>query len=345
MGQRSKMSKRAAITGINGQDGFYLSKYLLSLGYEVYGLRRPSANDEKIIDPRIKIYDGDLLDGTSLEKFVRESRPHELYNLAGFSHIGKSFGQPETVVDINALGVVRLLEIIKNHSPETRFCQASSYEIFAGNEIMPANELSTPMPVSPYSISKLAADNFIKLYRANFGLFACSAILGNHESPYRPKYFVTRKITNWLAKRLAGDSAPLSLGFLDAARDWGSAEDYVVAMHQILSGNRPQDYIVCTGVPTTVRQFLELSLKLYDIPIRWSGGGAAERGYDINNNELIIIDPLFYRPTDVPLLYGDNAKICEDFGWYPKIKLENIIEGMVKHDLLLSQTHQQRKGW
>lgn len=255
------MGKTALILGITGQDGYYLNQLLQEKGYKVFGMVRPECEKDTQNLAGATLLDGDLTDHTSLVRVVAASNPDEIYNLAGFSHVGKSHEQPELVAQVNTVGVIRLLEVIKNFNPKIKLLQASTYEVFAGNEQMPINEYSDIRPVSPYSIAKAAADEYIKLYRTRYGIYAVSVYLGNHESPLRGHNFVTRKITDWIGRYKAGlTDQPLELGQLQNQRNWGHAKDHVRIMWEILQESTPINKLVCTNKVNTVNDIVSMAL-------------------------------------------------------------------------------------
>lgn len=339
--------KRVLISGISGQDGWYLTQLLHKEGYDLFGLHRENSVIHPDVKNKVTLIDGDLTDHTSLQRAFEIAQPDFVYNLAGFSHIGRSFHQPEIVIDVNTLGVVRILEIIKNKFPTTKFLQASTYEVFAGNEQMPISETSPIKPVSPYSISKAAADGYVKLYRKNYGLFVCSAYLGNHESPFRQEHFVTRKISKYFGALKRGQKLPpLSLGYLDARRDFGYAPDYCKAMKLILEQDVADDYIVSSGIQSSVRRICDIALKHVGITGMWFGGDQHEYFRKIETDyhpqhtltlncedlvPIIQIDPSLYRPTDVPVLTANVTKINK-LGWHSETKIATIIKEMIDHD-------------
>jgi GDPmannose 4,6-dehydratase len=341
------MNKRATIIGISGQDAFFLSKILHAKGYQVFGLHREHSNISPELRSFVTLIDGDLTDQSSLQRAFEISKPDEVYNLAGFSHIGKSFHQPELVIDVNTLGVVRLLEIIKNYYPKTKLLQASSYEVFAGNSEMPINETSPVKPVSPYSIAKAAADEYVKLYRKNYGVWACSAYLGNHESFMRPEHFVTRKISKYFANLRFNKKMPsLKLGYLDAVRDFGFAGDYCDAMYRMVQLDSPQDIIISSNRPRSIRKICEVAARHIGINGYWSGsltGEQFKRDRECNPKEtrninikelgpLIEISPDLYRPVDVPVLHSNSTKALNLLGWTAQKGIREIIGEMIDYD-------------
>lgn len=343
------MSKKAFLTGIAGQDSYFLSKILHSKGYQVFGLHREHSKISPELRSFVTLIDGDLTDQSSLQRAFEISKPDEVYNLAGFSHIGKSFHQPELVIDVNTLGVVRLLDIIKNYYPKTKFLQASSYEVFAGNSEMPICETSSVKPVSPYSIAKAAADEYVKLYRKNYGVWACSAYLGNHESFMRPEHFVTRKISKYFANLRFNKNIPsLKLGYLDAVRDFGFAGDYCDAMYRMVQLDKPEDMIISSNKPRSIRKICEMAANHIGIEGYWQGSLMDEsfvKGSIIYSPEIEIkitniedcmpiieISPDLYRPADVPVLHSNSTKALKLLGWQAKKGIKEIIGEMIDHD-------------
>lgn len=320
---------KVLITGITGQIGIYLSAYLLSLGYKVYGLVRDSTHKTENIDGRVILLDGDITDSVSVEAIIRKHQFDAVYNLAAISHIGKSFSQPELTMNVNASGVLRLLEAIRQHSPQTRFFQSSTIEMFAGSGLATVDESTPISPVSPYSIAKAAAHQYVKLYREAYGLKAYTGIFSNCESPYRGHQFVTRKIIDWLA-RYSKDAniSPLQLGFLDSYRDFGHAKDYVRAVETIVASDTPSDYMICTGRANSVRKFIEAALMHSGFTINWDGSGLKETGR-INGKVAITISPEFYRPTNVPILYGNPARINSVLNWKSSVSFTELVKEMV----------------
>jgi GDPmannose 4,6-dehydratase len=331
--------KRALIAGITGQDGSYLAEHLLDLGYEVWGLVRRTSLDpmmriEALMHPRrrVHIVYGNLRDSASLRSALEQSRPHEIYNLAAQSDVGISFKCPDETMEVNYLGVGRLLHEAMQLDPRVRIYHASTSEMF-GRTPPPQNENSPFAPVSPYGEAKLLAyEHFVKPYREKHGLFICSGILFNHESPRRGEHFVTRKISVSLAKLKLGLQEDFALGNLRAVRDWGFAGDYVKAMHRMLQQERPDDYVIATGTSHSVRDFVEAAAKVLDIDVRWSGAGSEEVGLDRNGKVIVRIDPEFYRPVEVESLRGDAGKARRQLGWSPEVSFEGLVDMMVKND-------------
>jgi GDPmannose 4,6-dehydratase len=337
--QKNMANKRALITGITGQDGSYLAEHLLSLGYEVWGLVRRTSLDpmmrlSELLSPprRIRIIYGNLRDSTSLRSALEQSRPHEIYNLAAQSDVGVSFQCPDETMDVNYYGVGRLLHEAMQVNSDVRIYQASSSEMF-GKSPPPQNESSLFMPVSPYAESKvLAYENFVRPYRHKYGLFICSGILFNHESPRRGEHFVTRKISISLAKIKLGLQEEFSLGNLGAIRDWGFAGDYVKAMHLMLQRDTPEDYVIATGVSHSVREFVETAAQLLGINVHWTGNGLDEIGWGANGGPIIRINKQLYRPAEVNSVRGDYSKARQQLDWMPEVSFAPLVEMMVKTD-------------
>jgi GDPmannose 4,6-dehydratase len=332
---------RALITGITGQDGSYLAELLLSEGYEVFGLYRRKSrldygNISHIIE-KIKLIEGDLTDPVSLTEAVKKSRPDEVYNLAAQSFVGTSFVQPVTTAEIDGIGVLYLLEAIRNIKPDTRFYQASTSELFGGMTDAPCSENSPFYPRSPYGTAKLFAHWTTKNYREAYGLFAAAGILFNHESERRGREFVTRKITTAAAAIKNGRQDILELGNLSSKRDWGHAEDYVKAMHLMLLQNTADEYVIATGETHTVREFVEKAFYFAGFSLRFEGEGADEIGIDKSSGKTLVrVNPEFFRPTEVNVLLGDPSKAKKELGWKREVSFDNLIERMVKNDIELT---------
>ena len=337
--------KKALITGITGQDGSYLAEYLLNKGYEVYGIvRRTSTFNRSRIDhlhdlPAFHLLYGDLSDSTSINTIMREVGPDEIYNLAAQSHVRISFEIPEYTGDVNGLGVIRLLEAIRNLQSEkgtkVKFYQASTSEMFGKVREIPQKETTPFYPRSPYGCSKVFAYWLTKNYRESYGMFACNGILFNHESPRRGENFVTRKIIRNVVRIKEGVKDYFYLGNLDAARDWGHARDYIEAMWMMLQQEEPDDYVVATGETHTVREFLGEAFKQVGIEVESNGkDGTDEEYFRTDNQEVVLkIDPRFYRPAEVDILVGDPTKITNAFGWKPKIHFRELIEEMLQEEI------------
>lgn len=340
-------SKRALITGVTGQDGSYLASLLLEKGYEVHGIRRRSSSfntgriDHLISDPHTKgcrffLHYGDVTDYSSLVRIIQIVQPDEIYNLAAQSHVAVSFEQPEYTVDSDALGPLRLLEAIciLGLQKKTRFYQASTSEMFGKAQEAPQSETSGFHPRSPYGIAKLYAHWITTTYREAYGLYACSGILFNHESPVRGETFVTRKIVRALTRIHLGAQDCLYLGNLDARRDWGHARDYVEAMWLILQQEQPEDFVIATGVQHSVRDFVCAAADRLGISIRWQGTGPNEEGLDAGTGARIVaIDPRYFRPAEVDNLLGDAMKAREKLGWRPRTSFAELVAEMVREEL------------
>ena len=336
-------TKRALITGVTGQDGSYLAELLLSKGYEVHGVKRRSSSfntqrvdhiyqDSRVEESKFHLHYGDMTDSTNLIRIVEEVQPDEIYNLAAQSHVQVSFETAEYTSNADGTGVVRLLEAIRllGLEAKTKFYQASTSEMFGLTEgNTPANESTRFYPRSPYGAAKLYAHWITVNYREAYGIFASSGILFNHESPRRGETFVTQKIVRAAVRIAAGQQKVLLLGNLDASRDWGHAKDYVDGMWRILQHSEGDDFVLATGITTTVREFAEKVFARLDIQISWSGTGIDEVGKDQNGNEVIRIDPTYFRPTEVPFLLGDASKARKLLGWQPTYSLDALIEEMV----------------
>lgn len=332
-------TKRALITGITGQDGSYLAELLLEKGYEVHGVkRRASSFNTQRIDHLhdLNLHYGDMTDGSSLSRIMRDVRPTEVYNLAAQSHVQVSFETPEYTANADALGTMRLLEAIRQMSPfyRPRFYQASTSELYGNSGGFLRNEHTPFQPRSPYACAKLYAYWLTVNYREAYKMHASNGILFNHESPRRGPTFVTRKITKAVAAISKGEQDCLYLGNIDALRDWGHARDYVVAMYLALQKDKPNDYVVATGEAHSVREFVELAFAEVGIRITWCGKGVDEVGLDARSGLPIIrIDPKYFRPTEVDLLRGDATRAMEHLGWHPKIDFRQLVKEMVSADV------------
>ena len=337
--------KRALITGITGQDGSYLTEFLISKGYEVHGIvRRSSIWNRARIDfldgdfLKKNVDYGDLTDASSLEKIMRKVEPDEIYNLGAQSHVRVSFDVPENTADIDALGTLRMLEAMKNLCPKARFYQASSSEMFGKVLEIPQSEKTPFNPVSPYGCSKLYAFSITKTYREAYGLHASNGILFNHESQRRGEAFVTRKITRALSRIKLGLQHTLSLGNLDAERDWGHAQDYVEAMWMMMQQDEPDDYVIGTGEKHSVREFLETAAGQTGLKIRSDGKkGLEERYLDENGDVVVSINPIYFRPAEVDLLCADASKARAKLGWEPQIRFKELVKLMVENDLKIAE--------
>ena len=337
------MGKIALITGVTGQDGSYLSEFLLGKGYEVHGIIRRSSVDyrERIAHlegtPHFHLHYADMSDSMSLVKLVGQVQPDEIYNLAAQSHVQVSFDAPEFTADVDAVGVLRILEAVRtNHLEKTcKIYQASTSELYGKVEEVPQSETTPFHPYSPYAVAKLYGYWIIKEYREAYNMFCCSGILFNHESERRGETFVTRKITLAAARIAQGLQECLYLGNLDSLRDWGYAKDYVECMWLILQHETPEDFVIATGVQHTVREFATLAFHHAGIELRWEGKGVDEKGIDIKTGKVVVaVSPDFYRPTDVVNLLGDPSKAKRELGWNPQTtSFEQLVELMVKHDM------------
>lgn len=334
------MAKKALITGITGQDGAYLAKLLLSKGYEVYGAYRRSSSrntwrlSELGIVNDVNLVCVELTDQTSVERAVHSIAPDEIYNLAAQSFVAESFGQPIYTGDIDGLSVTRILESIRTVNPKIKFYQASTSEMFGKVQAVPQSEDTPFYPRSPYGVAKLYGHWITINYRESYDIFACSGILFNHESPLRGPEFVTRKITNALAAFHLGKGDVLDLGNLDAKRDWGFAGDYVDGMWRMLQQTQPNDYILSTGITTSVRTFVEMTGKALGATIAWKGKGKEEIGIDEKTGKTWVkINPNHYRPAEVDLLIGNPAKAQKELGWSHKVSIEQLVQMMIEADL------------
>lgn len=330
--------KSALITGITGQDGSYLAELLLEKGYKVYGLiRRKSkldyGNVEHIKDKISFIY-GDMIDVVSLINAMKISQADEVYNLAAQSFVGTSWEQPLATAEIDAIGVIGMLEAIRKIKPEARFYQASTSELYGMVQEIPQSEKTQFYPRSPYGVAKLYAHWITKNYRESYNLYACSGILFNHESERRGLEFVTRKITDAAARIKMGKQEFLELGNMDSKRDWGHSKDYVKAMWLMLQQNTPDDYVIASSETRTVREFVEVAFKCLDINIQWEGKGADEIGINTSTGKTVVkINPDFFRPAEVNLLLGDATRAEKELGWVREISFNQLVERMVKNDL------------
>ena len=330
--------KNALITGITGQDGSYLAELLLKTGYKVYGLVRRSSTTnyyrlKNIIDA-VELISGDLLDQNSLMNAIEEAQPVEIYNLAAQSFVPTSWNQPVLTGEYTALGVTRMLEAMRRACPSSKFYQASSSEMFGKVRESPQNEKTPFYPRSPYGVAKVYGHWITVNYRESYNLFACSGICFNHESPRRGHEFVTRKITRNVAKIKTNRSDYFELGNLDAKRDWGYAGDYVVAMHKMLHTEKPQDFIIATGVTRSVREFCEVAFRSIGMDLAWKGKGMKELGIEKKSGKTRVkINRKFYRPAEVELLVGNPEKANKQLNWIPKISFEEMIGMMVENDI------------
>lgn len=358
--------KSALITGITGQDGAYLAELLLLKGYTVHGVKRRSSLintyriDHLYVDPHenhanFKLHYGDMTDSTNLIRIVQETKPDEIYNLAAMSHVKVSFDNPEYTANADGIGTLRLLEAVRilKLEEKTKIYQASTSELFGLVQEVPQKETTPFYPRSPYGVAKLYAYWIMVNYREAYNMFACNGILFNHESPLRGETFVTRKITRAVAAIAQGLQDTLFLGNLNAQRDWGHAKDYVDAMWRILQQDKPEDFVIATGITTTVRDFTKMAFAEAGIEITFEGEGEAEKGvvvscknekyFLLEGKEVVAIDPNYFRPTEVELLIGDASKAKEKLGWVPTYTLQEMIKEMVVSDLETYKMSLERK--
>ena len=337
--------KKALITGITGQDGSYLAEFLLEKGYEVHGITRRASlpntqRIEHIID-KITLHDGDMSDSMSITRIISIVRPDEIYNLAAQSHVQVSFDVPEYSGDVDAIGVLRILEAcrILGLAEKTKIYQASTSELFGKVEEIPQRETTPFHPYSPYAVAKQYGFWIVKEYREAYGMFAVNGILFNHESERRGENFVTRKITRAAGRIAEGLQDHLELGNMDSLRDWGYAKDYVECMWLMLQHDTPEDFVIATGEQHTVRDFTEKAFAANGIKLRWEGSGIDEKGYDAESGRMLVcVNPQWFRPTDVDNLWGDPTKAKKVLGWNPqKTSYEELVEIMAKHDRELAR--------
>lgn len=349
-------NKTALITGITGQDGAYLADLLLSKGYKVHGIKRRSSliNTQRIDhlyqDPheknvRFQLHYGDMTDSTNLIRIIQETQPDEIYNLAAMSHVKVSFDEPEYTANADGIGTLRLLEAIRilGMEKKTRIYQASTSELYGLVQAVPQSETTPFYPRSPYAVAKMYAYWITVNYREAYGIYGCNGILFNHESPLRGETFVTRKITRAVAAIVKGKQDKMYMGNMDAKRDWGHAKDYVEAMWRILQQDKPDDYVIATGITTTVRDFITMAFGEVGVEIEFSGEGVKEIGkvkscsnpaYQLPvGKEVVAVDPEYFRPTEVDLLIGDATKAKTKLGWQPQYDLAALVKEMVASDL------------
>ncbi len=331
--------KTALITGITGQDGSYLTELLLSKGYTVHGMiRRSSDFNTQRIDPlmeneRLRLHYGDLTDSSNINRILEKSKPDEIYNLGAMSHVKVSFEMPEYSAEVDGLGTLRLLDGIRETGLKTRFYQASTSELYGKVQEVPQSEKTPFYPRSPYGVAKLFAYWSVINYREAYGLYACNGILFNHESPRRGPTFVTRKITRGVALIEAGQQERLTLGNLDAKRDWGYAPDYCEGMWLMLQQEQPEDFVLATGKTTSVRVFIELAFAEIDVTLKWEGEGVDEVGLCSKTGRILVdISPRYFRPAEVDFLLGDPTKAKEKLGWEAKTELPELVRLMVAAD-------------
>ena len=340
------MAKKALITGVTGQDGAYLSEFLLAKGYEVHGVkRRTSLFNTSRIDHLIEgeagrsgqfaLHHGDMTDSSSLMHIMQVMQPDEVYNLAAQSHVAVSFEEPEYTANSDALGTLRLLEAIRilGLSQKTRFYQASTSELYGLVQETPQKETTPFYPRSPYGVAKLYAYWITVNYREAYGMYACNGILFNHESPLRGETFVTRKITRALARIKLGTENLLQLGNMDALRDWGHARDYVEMQWLMLQQEKPDDFVIATGVQYSVRDFVQAAAKAIGMTVRFEGEGVDEKGYDENGRCIVSVNPRYFRPTEVETLLGDATKAKTKLGWSPQTSFDELVQEMAIADL------------
>ncbi|MFW6101207.1 MAG: GDP-mannose 4,6-dehydratase [Bacteroidota bacterium] len=352
------MSKTALITGVTGQDGAYLAEYLLKKGYLVHGIKRRASlfntdridhiyQDPHAVNKQFTLHYGDLTDSTNLIRIIQQVQPHEIYNLAAQSHVKVSFDTPEYTANSDGLGTLRILEAIRllDLTDKIKFYQASTSELYGLIQETPQTEKTPFYPRSPYAVAKLFGYWITVNYREAYNMFACNGILFNHESPIRGETFVTRKITRAVARIALGLQDKIYLGNLDANRDWGHAKDYVRAMYLMMQQEKPDDYVIATGITTTVRDFVRRAFKETGIEIDFKGEGKQEKGYikTCDNpeyqveegKEVIAVDPNYFRPTEVELLIGDASKAKSELNWEPEYSLQDLLTDMVRSDLEL----------
>jgi GDPmannose 4,6-dehydratase len=338
--------KIALITGVTGQDGAYLAEFLLDKGYDVHGIKRRTSlfNTDRIDhlyqDPheknrRFTLHHGDMTDSSSLVRIIQQVQPDEIYNLAAQSHVAVSFEEPEYTANSDALGALRILEAMRilGMEKKARFYQASTSELFGLVQETPQKETTPFYPRSPYAVAKLYAYWITVNYREAYGMYACNGILFNHESPVRGETFVTRKITRALARIKLGLQDCLFLGNLDAKRDWGHARDYIEMQWLMLQQEKPEDFVIATGVQYSVRDFVDAASAEIGITVNWRGEGVDEKGYDAQGKCIVQVDPRYFRPTEVETLLGDATKAREKLGWTPKITFAELVAEMVREDL------------
>jgi GDPmannose 4,6-dehydratase len=341
------MGKTALITGVTGQDGSYLAELLLGKGYEVHGIRRRASNPnlQRIshigVQPHgdgrgIHLHYGDLTDSGSLTGLVNEIKPDEIYNLAAQSQVRISFENPEYTSEVDAIGPLKLLEAIRSAGLQdrTKFYQASSSEMYGNTADVPQDENTRFSPRSPYAVAKVFAYWMTATYREAYGIFACNGILFNHESPRRDTSFVTRKITSFVARYMAGLQSTLYLGNVEARRDWGYAPEYVLAMWKMLQADKPDDFVVATGETHSVRDLIEAAFSAVDVQIEWRGQGVDETGVDTRTGKVAIaVDPWYFRPAELDLLLGNPAKAAAQLDWQPTVKFSELVRIMVQSDI------------
>jgi len=336
--------KKALITGITGQDGSYLCEILLEKGYEVHGMIRRSSsfntgridhlyNDKDIYNKTLFLHYGDLTDSSNLNRLLEKIQPEEIYNLGAQSHVKVSFEVPEYTAEVDGIGTLRFLDAIKETCPKTKFYQASTSELYGKVVETPQTEKTPFYPRSPYGVAKLYGFWIIKNYREAYNIFASNGILFNHESPRRGETFVTRKIARAASRIKYGIQESLSLGNMNAKRDWGYAPEYCEGMWRMLQQDTPDDYVLATNETHTIRKFADLAFKELDMELEWIGSGEDEKGIEKKTGRMLVkVDPRYYRPTEVDLLLGNPAKAKKELGWEPKTKFKDLVKLMVKAD-------------
>jgi GDPmannose 4,6-dehydratase len=347
------LAKVALITGITGQDGSYLAELLLSKNYQVHGIKRRSSlfNTDRIDhlyqDPHAEhrelvLHYGDLTDSSNLLRIIQKAQPDEIYNLGAQSHVAVSFEQPEYTADVDGVGTLRLLEAVRilGNEKRTRFYQASTSELYGLVQQIPQTEKTPFHPRSPYAVAKLYAYWITVNYREAYGMYACNGILFNHESPVRGETFVTRKITRGLARIKLGLQEKLYLGNLDSLRDWGHARDYVEMQWRMLQQDKPEDFVIATGVQHSVREFVTLAAEILGMKLAWQGSGVDETAVDRSGAAVIAVDPRYFRPSEVETLLGDPSFAHERLGWKPKVTFEELVKEMVESDLIAAERDQ-----
>ncbi len=355
------MKKVALVTGITGQDGAYLTEFLLGKGYIVHGIKRRASlfntdridhlyQDPHIDDRSFILHYGDLTDSSNLIRIIKLVQPDEIYNLAAQSHVAVSFESPEYTADADALGTLRILEAIRilNLEKKTRFYQASTSELYGKVQEIPQTETTPFYPRSPYAVAKMYAYWITVNYREAYGIYACNGILFNHESPRRGETFVTRKITRAISRIKLELQDCLYLGNLDAKRDWGHAKDYVEMQWLMLQQDKADDFVIATGQQNSVREFVNVAAAELDISIDWRGQGVEEKGYDCETGRCIVqVDPRYFRPTEVETLLGDATKAKQQLGWEPRIGFQELVREMVREDLMVAERDAlcQREGY
>jgi GDPmannose 4,6-dehydratase len=349
--------KKALITGITGQDGAYLAEFLLKKGYEVHGIKRRSSlintqridhlyQDPHVPDRNLHLHYGDLTDSTNLIRIIQEVQPDEIYNLAAMSHVAVSFEEPEYTANADGIGTLRILEAVRllGLTKKTKIYQASTSELYGLVQAVPQSETTPFYPRSPYAVAKLYAYWITVNYREAYNMFACNGILFNHESPQRGETFVTRKITRATSKIALGIENCLYLGNLNARRDWGHAKDYIEGMYLMLQQEKPEDFVLATGITTTIREFVKMSFAELGIKLDFRGENEKEEGFVVENSGeykieegkvVVKVDPKYYRPTEVDLLIGNPTKSMNKLGWSPKYDLPMLIKEMMESDIAL----------